>query len=192
MTDLDHHLPAIVAGDPDAFGRWVAGAERRIRLSLRSFAARVDTEAVVQETLLRVWQVAPRFQPDGRPDGLLRLAVRIARNLAISEVRRARVDPVEVDQLERQALAWADAHLARAAEPDPLLRQLIARCRELLPDKPARALAQRLTAAGDRPDAVLAEEVGMKLNTFLQNVRRARQALLDCLQSQGVTLPEAP
>ena len=188
--DLDEHLPAIAAGDPDAFGRWVAGAEHRLRLSLRSFATRVDTEAVVQETLLRVWQVAPRFKPDGRPDALVRFAVRVGRNLAISEARRARVDPVEVEQLERTALAWADANVDRAAEPDPLLRRLIARCRELLPERPALALAQRLTAAGDRPDAVLAQEVGMKLNTFLQNVRRARQAMIDCLRGQGVTLPE--
>lgn len=99
MADLDTHLSAIVAGDADAFGRWVAGAEPRVRGSLASFAAVVDTEAVVQETLLRIWQVAPRFRPDGRPDGLVRLAVRIARNLAVSEVRRARVAPAEADEL---------------------------------------------------------------------------------------------
>lgn len=66
MSDLDSFLPAILAGDVDAFGYWVAGAEARLRNSLRHFAAVVDTEAVVQETLLRVWQVAPRFVSDGR------------------------------------------------------------------------------------------------------------------------------
>ena len=92
MADLDRYLPAIAAGDPDAFGHWVAGAEPRVRLSLSSFATRVDTEAVVQETLLRVWQVAPRFRPDGRPDGLVRLAVRIAGRFpleAAAEAHRA-------------------------------------------------------------------------------------------------------
>src|SRR3954452_20513699 len=87
--DLDEHLAAIQAGDADAFERWVAAAEATVRLALRSFAARVDTEAVLQETLLRIWQVAPRFVPDGRPNALVRLAVRTARNLAISDVRRA-------------------------------------------------------------------------------------------------------
>lgn len=45
--DLDRELPAIVAGDADAFARWVAGAEPALRRALRSFAARVDVEAVV-------------------------------------------------------------------------------------------------------------------------------------------------
>src|SRR6185437_5928786 len=77
MTDLDVHFPAIAAGDAGAFGRWLAGAEPCLRQSLRPFAARVDTEAVVQEALLRTWQVVPRHAPDGRPNSLLRLALRI-------------------------------------------------------------------------------------------------------------------
>lgn len=51
---------------------------RPIHQSLRSFAAKVDTEAVLQESLLRVWQVAPKVVPDGRENCLLRLGVRIA------------------------------------------------------------------------------------------------------------------
>jgi RNA polymerase sigma-70 factor (ECF subfamily) len=99
----DDLLPDIAAGDTVAFARWVAGAEGRLRDSLRSFAARVDTEAVLQEALLRVWQVAPRVTLDGKPDALVRLAVRIARNLAVSELRRNRLEPVELEALERAA-----------------------------------------------------------------------------------------
>src|SRR5688572_20626218 len=91
--NLDVHLPDIVARDTHAFGAWMAGAEMPIRESLRSFARVIDVEAVLQEALLRVWQVAPRFVPDGAPNGLLRLGVRIARNLAISEVRRTKALP---------------------------------------------------------------------------------------------------
>jgi len=72
--DLDAHLAAIATGDADAFGRWVAGAEAPLRGALRSFAARVDTEAILQEALLRVWQVAPRVALDGKPNALLRFA----------------------------------------------------------------------------------------------------------------------
>ena len=87
MTVLDLELLAIAQGDDQAFARWVARAEPRIRRSLSSFAGRVDTEALVQDALLAVWQVAPRFQPDGRPEGLLRLGIRIAQHRAISELR---------------------------------------------------------------------------------------------------------
>ena len=56
-TDLDTLLPRIAARDEEAFVDWMRSAEHRIRDSLRSFAARVDVEATVQETLLRVWQM---------------------------------------------------------------------------------------------------------------------------------------
>src|SRR5262245_66019536 len=90
MTDLDPYLPGIALGDEDSFAAWIAGAEGPLRRSLRRFAAAVDTESVVQETLLRIWQVARRCEPDGRPNSLLRLAFRIARNLAVDETRRRR------------------------------------------------------------------------------------------------------
>src|SRR5262245_36689432 len=123
MQDLDTHLPGIIGGDPDVFGRWVAACELPLRLGLRSFAATVDTEAVLQETLLRVWQLAPRFQPDGRPNGLVRLAARIARNLAISERRRLRADaadPATLDQAPPD-----DVTFTLRPSSDPFLRQTI-------------------------------------------------------------------
>ena len=185
--DLDVHLPGIAAGDPAAFGRWVAGAEPRLRGSLAGFAAQVDCEAVLQEGLLRVWQVAPRHRADGRPDGLLRLAVRICRNLAIDEVRRTRpgrVDPAEAEA----ALAAASIEEAARDAPDPLLRRIIAECRDQLRGKPADALAARLASGGTEPDEVLAGRLGMRTNTFLQNFTRARRALADCLERRRVKL----
>jgi DNA-directed RNA polymerase specialized sigma24 family protein len=181
MHDLDEHLAAIKAGDPDAFGRWVAGAELSVRLSLRSFAAHVDVEAVLQEALLRVWQVAPRFVPDGRPNGLLRLGVRMARNLAVSERRRLHATPTEPEALEAGAFEAAIA-------PDPLLRAAIEGCRQELPDKPAQALEARLAAGGAEPDEALAARLAMKVNTFLQNFTRARRFLAECLRRRGVDL----
>jgi RNA polymerase sigma-70 factor (ECF subfamily) len=184
--DLDVYLSAIAAGDAGAFGRWLAGAEPPLRQSLRSFAARVDTEAVLQEALLRTWQVAPRHTPDGRPNGLLRTALRIARNLAIDEVRRARSSPMDDDALE-QALSAAEPPQARGG-PDPLLRRVIEECRRLLPERPAEALVARLTSAGGEPDEALAERLGMRLNTFLQNFGRARKLLAECLAKHDVDL----
>jgi len=183
-ADLDLHLPAIVAGDATAFGQWVAGAEPLLRRSLRAFAAAVDAEAVVQETLLRAWQAAPRVVPDGLPNGLLRLSLRAARNLAISELRRQRVAATAVQELERRSTADVEAW----APPDPLLRQRIADCQQKLPKQPARALAARLHDAGGGPDRNLAAAVGMQINTFLQNITRARKLLAACLERAGVDL----
>jgi RNA polymerase sigma-70 factor (ECF subfamily) len=181
VLDLDRHLPEIVAGDPSAFARWVAVAEPALRDGLRSFAASVDTEAVLQEALLRTWQVAPRLAPDGAPNALFRMAVRIARNLALSEVRGRRPRAGELPDVP-----------VEPAEPDPLLARLVRLCLEKLPSQPRAAFLARLGARGGRDDGALAGDLRMKLNTFLQNVTRARRLVLRCLAAKGVDLETAP
>ena len=183
--DLDAHLPQIVAGDADAFGRWASAAEQELRRSLRPFAAVADCEAVLQEALLRVWQVAPRFEPDGRPDALLRFTVRVARNLALGEARRMRSTHLDEEALDR---AHYEAAGPTPVGADPWLRQVIAACRAELPEKPAQALGERLRAGGCEPDETLAERLGMRANTFLQNVTRARKLLAECLSRRGINL----
>src|SRR5207302_4503616 len=136
---------AILARDTHAFARWMAGAEPSMRMSLRSFATVIDVEAVLQESLLRVWQLAHRFEPDGKPNGLLRLGVRMARNLAISEVRRTRAKPVADEDLDVPI---------EPTEPDPMLRRVIATCHDRLPEKPRQAIDARVT--GGASDADLA------------------------------------
>ena len=195
MTDLDLHLDAIRAGDQGAFASWLAGAERPVRASLRSFAAEVDVEAVLQEALLRAWQLAPRLTSDGRPNVLLRFTLVAARNLARSEVRRrSRLPPPgsgggDDDEagFERLIERIADEG---PAPPDPLLRKLILACRDLLPPKPREALEARLAAGGAEPDQAIAARLGARLNTFLQNFTRARRLLAECLEAKGVALDE--
>lgn len=180
-NNLDIYHSAIAQREKWAFAQWMAGTEHRLRQSLARFARDVDTEAVMQETLLRVWQVAPKFEPDGRPDGLLRLAIRIARNLAISELRRQRPHAALPADLEGEAEAPPDHDAADA------LREAIEQCFELLPRAPREAMQARLRGAGSRDEA-LAESIGMKPNTFFQNIRRARLALLRCLSGRGIRL----
>lgn len=181
-ADSDHELAAIAAGDADAFARWLAGAEGPLRRALRRFAAVVDTEAVLQEALLRIWQVAARCEPDGRPHGLLRLGRRIATNLALSEARRHRLQPVAL------GAELPEASIEPAAVPDAALRAAIAACRDKLPPQPGRALAARLADGGQRFDHELAAELDMRTNTFLQNITRARALLAACLERAGIDL----
>ena len=186
MSDLDAHLPGIVAGDLTAFTQWVVGAEPRLRLSLSRFAESADTEAVVQETLLRIWQVASRVTPDGQGDSLLRYAIRMSRNLAIDQLRARRAALPGDEAVAR----LADADVPPPCPPDPLLRRTLEVCRHKLPRKPGLALTARLSSQGEQADSDLAEALGMRLNTFLQNVGRARKLLLACLAKAGVVLQE--
>lgn len=171
-------LEAIASGDEGAFGRWMAGAERPLRDSLRSFARSVDVEAVMQETLLRVWQTAHRCRSDGRPNSLLRVAVTVASRLAIDETRRRRLEPPP----PAEVIGSVDVPDPRSSPPDPLLRERIRLCLEKLPRQPSRALRARLASAGGESDKEIARRVGMRLNTFLQNVTRSRALLRECLR----------
>ena len=186
--DLDVHLAAIASGDATAFGRWMAAAEPGMRDSLRSFAAVVDVEVVLQEALLRTWQIAPRVAADGRANALLRVGVRIARNLAVSERRRARTVPSDNDAIDATLAGDAGGAGLDAAPPDPMLRQAIAACAGQLPAQPARALKARLESAGDQDDEAIAGQLGMRKNTFLQNFTRARKLVAECLARQGIDL----
>ena len=123
-------------------------------------AAHVDCEAVLQEALLRVWQAAPRCRRDGRENSLLRLAARIARNLAIDELRRARwATAMEADALEA-AMAAEAAAASEAARAG--IRCCAGRSRSAgaLPGRPATALAARIEAGGGDADVVLAAKCG--------------------------------
>jgi RNA polymerase sigma-70 factor (ECF subfamily) len=124
---------------------------------------------------LRVWQVARLLVPDGNPNALLRFAVTVARRLALSEARR------------RHPGAELPPDLPVApVEPDPRLRELIRTCLALLPPQPRLAMLARIAARGGEDDRSLARRVQMKLNTFLQNVTRARRLVAECLKSKGV------
>ncbi len=180
LTDERTELAAIARGDVDAFARWASAVERSLRLSLQRFAASVDVEVVVQETLLRVWQVAPRFVHDGRPRALLRFATTAAHHVALGELRRLGTTGALV------ALEDAPEPAVDPRPPDPHLRQAIVGCHEKLPDKPKAALAARLHSRGAEDDAALGQTLGMSLNTFLQNVTRARAALKACLEKLGI------
>ena len=177
-------LAAMTRGDAAAFARWASTVEAPLRGALRGFATSVDTEAVLQETLLRIWQVAPRFKHDGKPHALLRFAMRTARNVAVTEWRRQ-------GRTEQRELL--EAHLAAEVEvapvaPDPYLRAQLVKCREKLPGQPRAALEQRLTSGGTEDDHTLAAKLGLSLNSFLQNFTRARKFLKACLEKAGVRL----
>lgn len=188
-VDEDRHLAGIAAGDADAFAAWLSCCEASVRLSLRGFATVVDTEAVLQEALLRVWQAAPRLVPDGKPNSLLRFAVRVARNTAVSELRRTR-SRAGAELLPEQAESALDREALEATPeaPDPFLRAATVECLGKLPDRPKSALAARFEHAGHEPDDTLASRLGMTKNTFLQNVTRAKKALAECLQGKGISL----
>ena len=185
-SDLDRAFAAVQEGDADAFATWLRLAEIPLRASLRSFARALDVEAALQEGLLRMWVLAPTLVLSGR-NASLRYALRLLRNLALDEARRLRrLTPLDLEGLERMP----EASVAPDSPPDPGLRRAILRCLEQLPPQPRAALGARLDDAARSSDRDLAAGLRMTLNTFLQNVVRARRFMAQCLERAGVSLTE--
>ena len=186
MTAIDAVFARARNGDHEGFAGWVRAVERPLRSSLRGFARQVDVEAVVQEGLTRMWVLAPRVVFEGE-NASLRYALKLVRNLALREIERSsRFEPFDP--------GGSGENPGPAVEPDPPpdpgLRRAILDCIGRLSRKPADALAARLRGDGIEPDRVLAERLGMTLNTFLQNIVRARRSLAECLESKGISTRE--
>lgn len=63
----------------------------------------------------------------------------------------------------------------------------IKKCFERLPEKPRMALQSRMSGLVRRDEALPAG-AGMTLNKFVQNIRRARLALAECLRRRGLSV----
>ena len=174
---------AIAQGNQDAFSRWFARCEIQLRRSLRSFARTIDVEAVVQETVMKVWELAATIGPRGRPDFLLHWAQEVAKNHALNRSDRAKREvPLEAHHdLPTRATVSAS---------DPILRARIRECLAALSASTRRVLEARLHDAGQHSDRDLSAMLGMSYDTFRKNLSRAREALEQCLREHGIDLSE--
>jgi RNA polymerase sigma factor (sigma-70 family) len=175
------------AGDPDAFGRWIGMVEMPLRYSLARFARYVDVEVVLQETFMRMWVFANDAERrlTGH-DASVRFTFKVARNVAHEELRRSRRDR----QVDLEDLDSSGEVAATTPFPDPLLNGAIHDCVEKLPAQPRLAIKARIDEE-PLPDREVAARIRMKVNTFLQNVVRARRYIRRCLEEKGIRLGEA-
>lgn len=184
MNEAERAFAQARWGDVKAFASWMALIERPVRGSLRRFARAVDVETVMQETFLRMW--VARQDPARTFSGenaSLRFALRVARNVALEEIRLARLDRlVALEDLDPSSEPSIDP----TPPSDPGLMRAIKDCLSLLRGKPRDALMVRLVGGHKLHDRDLAESLGMAVNTFLQNVVRARKAVAQCLEGKGV------
>jgi DNA-directed RNA polymerase specialized sigma24 family protein len=183
----DALFPRVCQGDERAFEAWMTEVEMPLRRSLARWARAVDVEAVMQETLLRVWLFArDRGHTLEGPEASLRWTLGVARNVARNEARRFRRE----DLTETGELPNPPDPDPPEPPSDPALARIIRRCLEALSRRPGEALRLRLDEGPTADDRTLAERLGMTLNTYLQNIVRARRQLSRCLADAGAPVEE--
>ena len=168
----------------EGFARWMSLVERPLRASLRRFARAVDVEVVMQETFLRMWiSLNDETRVFTGDNATLRFALRVARLVALEEVRAARHDRlIPLDELDPSR----EPEVPPAPVKDEGLLHAIRECIDRLTGAPKRALLARLHGSHRHDDRMLASIVRMQPNTFLQNIVRARRAVAACLAEKGL------
>jgi RNA polymerase sigma factor (sigma-70 family) len=182
VTEVDRRWQEVKTGDPRAFAGWLRLTEIPLRRSLRRFATAVDVEEVMQEGLLRLWMLAPGKDLRGE-NASLRYAVTVMHNLARKIAKRnGLIHLIPDDEIERTN------PVNPGPLPDPALARIIKMCLGKLPRKPRRVMEMIVAAGHAVSNRILAERLGMKLNTLVQNLVRGRKALRRCLERNGVRL----
>lgn len=169
-------LQAIARGDRPAFrALYEATAPKLFGVVLRIVGNRQVAEEVLQETFVRVWQKAERFEPNTAPP--ISWLATIARNRAIDRIR--------ADRNERNRTGDDEAVLERLAAPgeaDPVLRDSLRRCLGAL-DEDARACVVLAYCSG-----YSREELGQKFKrpegTIKTLLHRSLKVLKACLESE--------
>jgi len=169
-------LDATSRGDRQAFrALYEKAAPKLFGIVLRITRNRSMAEEVLQETFIKVWQNAERFQPEfGQPMAWL---AAIARNRAIDRIR--------AEKIERNRAGDDDQILERLAAPatgDPSMRQALARCLGVLDEESRNCVVLAYCSGFSREE--LAERFGRPVGTIKTLLHRCIKQLRACLESE--------
>jgi RNA polymerase sigma-70 factor (ECF subfamily) len=161
-------MQRVAEGDPSAYRIL---SERHLtailRYSARMLSDPAEAEDVTQETFLRLWQHAGRYQAQGsKPTTWL---YRIAHNLCVDRIRRRR--PADDSALERQASSDRPSGLLHRKRVVAEVQAALA----ALPERQRAALVLCHYEGLSNPEA--AEVLGCRLHALESLLARARGSL---------------
>lgn len=188
--DAPDPLRALLAGDPGPFETFVRCETPHLLAYFHHLgAARAEAEDLVQDTLLKLFQSARQYQPDGRFRGY---AYRIARNAWIDRARRNARAPrwVDVGRGDRAATDGGSAedvesaHDTRTSGPDAALARSeesgrFARALAALPE--GQRLAFELGVVRELPYNEVADALEVPVGTVKSRVFNAVRRLRELL-----------
>lgn len=173
-------LRRYAAGDPQAAQLLLDRlAPRLYRLALRLLADAAEAEDVVQEAMLRLWQIAPRWQSGAAQPGTW--VYRVAMNLATDRLRRRRgvaldtvAEPADESPAPFEAMLEAD----RTRALEAALAQL--------PDRQRQAVVLRHLEGLPNPE--IADLMGVNVEAVESLTARGKRRLAELLSARRLDL----
>ena len=163
---LEPLLLRLAGGDQDALGELYHRTRASVYGLALSFLKHAhDAEDVTQDTFIRVWENAPRYQPQGTP---LAWILAVARNLSLMKLReRGKTQDMEPEEWERLA---ADNPMVTAED-----RHVLQAALSVLADEERQVVV--LHAVTGWKHREIAQLLELPLSTVLSKYRRALQKL---------------
>lgn len=173
-ADDDALMARVAARDAESF-RALANlyAARPHRIGWRMLGDAAEAEDVAQESMLKLWEFAPKWQAGG--PGVAAWLNRVATNLCLDRLRRRRFSSDE-EAPER----IDEAPLADARMDEERLRAKTIAAVHALPDRQRAAIV--LTYYEECSNMAAADALGMNIKAFESLLLRARQALRAALK----------
>jgi RNA polymerase sigma-70 factor, ECF subfamily len=176
-TEIETLISRAGLGDQVAFrSLYSATSAKLFGVCLRVLKNRTDAEDVLQETYVKIWHNAAKYQVSGYSP--ITWLVTIARNQAIDRLRARKPDAAELAEADDVADASA------TPEQNVMLGGDVERLRLCL-DKlsPGRAEAVKAAYMEGYSYQELAERLNQPLNTVRTWLRRSLISLKECLSS---------
>lgn len=172
-------MQAVAAGDRAAFATLIARqSPRLLRFVAGILGSVTEAEETVQEAMLRLWQNAEGWRPDGLVSTWLH---RVAYRLAIDALRRRRPS-IAIDGLEDALPDGAPAHDARMVADEEVRALNLAVA--ALPERQRTALI--LCHFQEMRQAEAASVMGLSEHAYESLLARARRRLRDVMAGAGM------
>lgn len=175
----DDELVARIAARDHSAMRRAADRHAQLvwRVAYRMLGDTAEAEDVAQESLLKLWNHADRWDAGG--PGIAPWLKKVTVNQCLDRLRRKRfTSDEEVPEREDES-PLADSQI-EAAE----VGQAVKDCIEALPDRQRAAVI--LTYYEEQPNQGAAENLEMQLKAFESLLFRARASLKGCVERKGV------
>lgn len=172
--ELPRLLADVARGDRAAFRRlYEATAPKLLGIVLRITGNRAMAEEILQETFIKVWQSAERYDPQaGQPIAWL---AAIARNRAIDRIRSERADRFQDVGAEN---FWE--RLPAPGGDDPAARESLRVCLAELDEEARNCVVLAYCSGYSREE--LAQRFGRPVGTIKTLLHRSIRLLRTCLE----------